>query len=120
MEVPVDDAAAWSVPVQPGGWVEIVNENSQRQSFDFSLHEYNIASNMTAVKRHGNDIRRIDADLAGVNARRNHDADRIGQRVDEVEDRTSVVETGHAVLQQQVENSQDDTWQAIEDTRDDQ
>ncbi|KAL8971071.1 MAG: hypothetical protein Q9197_003470 [Variospora fuerteventurae] len=120
MKVPVDDAAACPVPLQPGGWFEIINENSQRQSFDFSLHEYNIASNMTAVKRHGNDIRRIDADLAGVNARRNHDADRIGQRVDEVEDRTSVVETGHAVLQQQVENSQDDTWQAIEDTRNDQ
>ncbi|KAL8921338.1 MAG: hypothetical protein Q9208_005770 [Pyrenodesmia sp. 3 TL-2023] len=117
MEVPVDDAAPWPIPIQPGGYFEIINESSQRQSIDFSRHEDNIASSVTAVKKHGEDIRRIDADVAGIIARRSCNADRTEQRFGAVEDQTSVIATDHAVLQQRVETSQDDIWQAIEDIR---
>ncbi|KAL8903638.1 MAG: hypothetical protein Q9207_003787 [Kuettlingeria erythrocarpa] len=73
---------------------------------------------MTAVRRLGEDTRRMAADLAGINARRICDGGQIEHRFAKAEDRACAVEIEHAVLQQQVETSQDDIWQAIEDIRD--
>ncbi|KAL8759763.1 MAG: hypothetical protein Q9184_003527 [Pyrenodesmia sp. 2 TL-2023] len=115
MDAPVDNGAPRPVPTP---WFEVINENFQQQNLDLTLHERSIACNMWAIKGHGDDIRRIDADVAGLNARQICETDRTNQRFYEVEDRTSIIETEHAVLQQQVETSQDDLWQAIETTED--